>query len=405
MFDHDFKEVARHVLGYELPAHQQDHHGPLPWLPRPASLNSLETVAAKPVEFAIEGLLLRRRAHLLTGVGGSSKSTLLTQLAVGIASNKSVLGWNIGHGGHAVLLLAEDTEEDAQRLVHNILVSLDLTPEERRACCSRLHVFAAAGVDCTLIGHPDPEEENRVDQLIAYCQQLGNVSFIGLDPAIALTRGRELDELDQRQLATTVERLALKTGAAVVLVSHAAKSVQYQTELGSHHSRGSGALTDALRLEMLLRTMTTKEARSFGIPDTERQRFVRFQVTKANRLPPEAMKPRWFMRGEAGILTPAALEIPLEAGGSLKPKELCALEAFLEFDETTGEITPVNRKFADWKSRCAEHHLLTGNTGPAQDMSARRLLQSLQQNKLVAQKPNSCWALTPEGMALVQKGS
>jgi len=72
----------------------------------------------------------------------------------------------------------------------------------------------------------------------------------------------------QRRLGELVDRLALETGACVVLASHAAKATNQADELGNHTSRGSGAITDAVRGELALRTMTATEARKYGISDT-----------------------------------------------------------------------------------------------------------------------------------------
>ena len=139
------------------------------------------------------------------------------------------------------------TKEDAQRLIHDVLKTQPLSESEKSEACKRLHIFAAAGSDCTIVGPGPYDSHSRLEDLIAFCNSLPNIRLIGLDPAIALSKGRELDELDQRALANAVEKLVIQTGVSVVPVSHAAKSVQYQNEIGSHYSRGSGALTDALR--------------------------------------------------------------------------------------------------------------------------------------------------------------
>ena len=405
MNDFDFTAVAEAVLEHDIPARRSpESNERLDWLPDPVILDVLETVGVRPIEFTVEGLLMRGRAHLLTGLGGASKTTFLSQLAVGIASGHPVLGWPVQEAGDVVLLLAEDTKEDAQRLIYDVLKTQPLSESEKSEACKRLHIFAAAGSDCTIVGPGPSDSHSRLEDLIAFCNSLPNIRLIGLDPAIALSKGRELDELDQRALANAVEKLAIQTGASVVLVSHAAKSVQYQNEIGSHYSRGSGALTDALRLEMLLRVMTTKEARSFGIQEDDRQNYVRFQVTKANRLPPSAMKARWFMRAEAGVLTPAAIEVALDSGGLINEKEFSALQIFLRPDETSGELEPCALDFAGWKSECLSKKLVTGSNPSAQYMSARRLLQSLQQKSWVSQNPAGFWSLTEQGFeALLQK--
>jgi hypothetical protein len=52
-------------------------------------------------------------------------------------------------------------------------------------------------------------------------------------------------------------------GACVVLASHSAKALQGADEIGSHSSRGGGAITDAVRAEFVLRTMTAAEAKRY----------------------------------------------------------------------------------------------------------------------------------------------
>jgi len=178
----------------------------------------------------------------------------------------------------------------------------------------------------------------------------------------------------------------------VIVISHAAKSVQYQQEVGSHASRGSGAITDAFRLEVLMRVMTPKEAKGFKIDDPQRHRFVRMQVTKANSLPPELMHPIWLERVNGGALTLANLK-PVSAS---KPKS--ALELFFETDEETGEIGPISLSFAAWKLKASDADLLTGKTDSARDMSARRLFTSVRSSKWISDTAGS-WKPTNEGVA------
>jgi len=373
----------------------------LPWLPPIVDFQDFSVARQKPMDFVIADLLIAGRAHLLTGVGGSSKSTLLAQFGVGVASGEQTLGWDIRRPGSVVLLLAEDTADDARRLISMIIEALDLDENKKVLIRNRLHVFAAAGVDCKLVKHPEAggDTGRRLQEFTAYCKTLPDIALIGLDPAIALTRGRELDEIDQRDLANAVERLAIETGAAVVLVSHAAKHVQYAQELGSHLSRGSGALTDALRLEMLMRTMTAREAKSFGVPELNRHRYVRFQITKANRLPPEAMHPVWLQRGEGGVLLPANLQVVTRGGATVKRLDQQALALFLEIDDSTGEMLSKSMKQVEWRRACESAGLLTGESAGSREMAARRWMLALESGGFVV-KDNDRWQLTEAGMEL-----
>ena len=344
------------------------------WLGEPIDVRQAAHVASQPVDYVAAPIFRAGRASLITGLGASSKSTLLKTLAVAVATGRGVLGMTIPQPGKAVLLLAEDTVEDAQRSLHAIFASMHLTPEEFELVRENLTLFALAGRDCVLV---DPEEgsqaDGRLQELLRMVKGMGDVRMIGLDPAIALTRGRELDELAQRSLANAVESLAIESGAAVVLVSHAAKSIQFQHEISSHASRGSGAITDAFRLEVVMRVMTSKEAQVYKVPEEDRHQYVKFQVSKANSLAPDLMRPKWFRRIEGGALALATLK----AIASAQDRMRRAIELFVDTDDRTAQRTPISLDRASWKKKALEANLLTGSTQQARDMSASRLLSSL----------------------------
>lgn len=363
----------------------------LDWLEPPIDLRDTVRVANGNVDYAIAPIFRAGRAALITGLGASSKSTLLKELAIAVTTGKTALGMNIPKPGKAVLILAEDTKEDAFRSLDAIFKAMNLSDAEIGLVHERLIIFAAAGSDCVIVSSEGDKSSLRLDLLINFVQKLGDVRLVGLDPAIALTRGRELDELAQRDLANTVEKIAISTGAAVIVISHAAKSVQFQQEVGSHASRGSGAITDAFRLEMLMRVMTTKEAKSFQIDDLQRHRFVRMQVTKANSLPPDLMHPMWLERVSGGALALANLKPACVS----KPRS--ALELFFEADTETGELSPTALSFSAWKIKAFDAGLLTGTTESARDMSARRLLSTVKSSSWISDI-QGVWKPTEKGV-------
>lgn len=352
----------------------------LDWLDKPLDLRETHRIASEKIDYAISPIFQAGRAALITGTGGSSKSTLLKKLAIIVTTGRSDLGLSVQKAGKAVLILAEDTAEDAHRSLEAIFQSMNLSEEEVALVHERLYIFAAAGRDCVIVSNSDSVDDKkpqRLEKLLQFIMQLGDVRLVGLDPAIALSRGRELDEVAQRDLANAVEKIAITTGASVIVISHAAKSIQFQQEIGSHASRGSGAITDAFRLELLMRVMTAKEAKSFQIDEHQRHRYVRMQVTKANSLPPELMHPAWLERINGG-----ALKLVKLAPASVT-RTRGALELFVEADPETGELVPTSMSFSTWKLKALDAGLLTGATDSARDMSARRLLATIKSSKWV----------------------
>jgi len=197
-----------------------------------------------------------------------------------------------------------------------------------------------------------------------------NPAFIGLDPALALTDGDELNPAHQRRLGEFCDRLAIETGACVLLSAHASKGSQSLDEPGSHTARGSGALTDCVRFEYVLRTMTSQEGRQFGITDiAERKAHVQLLATKGNALPPPSFSPLWLRRGIGGALEPA--ELQRQEAGTVGKRELDALEILRELCR---ESTP---SLKAWREACSEAGLLTGKTSRAVESAMERIRDTL----------------------------
>jgi RecA-family ATPase len=374
--------------------HVNSNHGNRPEQGQlsPLNLKNLLQAQSQPVPWLVENRLTLGRAVLLTGMGGSSKSTLLAQLGISVATGITTLAcMPVAQTGSVVLALAENTPDDAHQWLGEIVAELGLSEQDVDKLEQKMHVFALAGQDTTLLSTAQGKLQptDRFEELLNYCRQVPDLKLIGLDPAIAFTQGREVDEGHQRLLANLVEHLAITTGACVILVSHAAKGSQYQGEPGSHISRGSGALTDALRLEMAMKVMSSgKEAKRFQISEEETKSYVRLQITKANRLPPEALQAVWFKRGRGGVLKPVTLN-PGVAVKKLSDRQQRFQQAARLLNSFDAEKASV--PFRVWQERFAEAGLLTGSTEHAQEVSARRLMAALAEGGWVHQIVPGMW--------------
>ena len=139
--------------------------------------------------------------------------------------------------------------------------------------------------------------------------------------------------------------LAVNTGATCFYCGAFHKGSQQTEELTSHNSRGGGAITDAVRMEYAMRTMTATEAAKAGITDIEeRKRHVQLVATKGNHLPPAAHAPTWLRRGEFGVLSAADLEF--NGGADPSAKDMDALAILRDMATTTSP------KLADWRGQC-----------------------------------------------------
>jgi RecA-family ATPase len=288
----------------------------------------------------------------------------------------SVLGflpwdWQVESTGKALLVLTEDTAQDARQTIY--YMARDLTDEQKLTLAENLIVYPLAGKDTILMVKTSQGTVEKSPLFYSLQQKiidLGGIVFVGLDPALSITEGDENDQGHQRALGKMADDMAVQTGATVVLVSHAAKGSLVKDELTSHNSRGGGAITDAGRFEYAMRNMTATEGNKAGITDIEeRHRHVQLVCTKGNKIPPAAKVPVWLRRDDFGNLSEA--DIQIGGSGTLTERDM---EILLVHSEMMVFCTP---KLKDWRAECVKRGLITGSTKEAETQAMKRVLDKL----------------------------
>ena len=96
-------------------------------------LNIAELLATEPPEMQwfAKDRLPQGRGFLLTGVGGVSKSTMLKQLGFAAVLGRALWGWEFPRTGKALLMLTEDTADDAHTSLKDIADAMLVTPTEK----------------------------------------------------------------------------------------------------------------------------------------------------------------------------------------------------------------------------------------------------------------------------------
>lgn len=324
-----------------------------------------------PRKWFVHNRLLAGRAAVLTGIGGASKTTMLYHLALGAVLGRVPWGWRIDATGSALLFLTEDTSDDT----HHALAALceSLSDDDRARVAAKLRIFPLAGEDVRLLSNDAGTlyENPRALGLIERCRSFDDLALIGIDPALALSEGDEMSQAHQRYLGQFIDKLAIQTGACAMLVTHSTKASANADEITSHASRGGGGITDAVRAEFLMRTMTLKEAAAHGVPDNDRKRYVQLVATKANKAPLDAFTPVWLERGRDGLLYPAELE-PVERqepGPTMADRRI--LNVLIEMSKTA---TPMRR---EWLMECQKRGLIAGASEEAKTKSMQRTIGRL----------------------------
>ncbi|MDD5526772.1 MAG: AAA family ATPase [Candidatus Omnitrophica bacterium] len=355
----------------------------------PLDLPSLLDTEPEEINWFIKQRLIAGRGAVVSGVGGSSKTTLIKQLAVGAVLGRLPWDWEINTPGRALLCLTEDTPAEAHRAFHNACLALELTYAEKKKVYENVIIYPLAGEDVILLRKNSKnslENSPLFDALVKKIQSIGNCVFVGLDPALSLTDGDELDQGHQRRLGKMCDNLAVLTGSTVMLVAHAPKS--QKEEITSHNSRGGGALVDAVRTEFVMRTMTSKEAVKAKISDPEeRFRHVQLVSVKGNFLPPAAYNPVWLRRDNFGMLHGAELDFNPASSDCIGKKEKDALNVLIEICQD-GTKPKLNK----WMLACVEAGIIKKTkTQKAQQQEMHEIRKRLFDAEMIKKEGHGVW--------------
>jgi hypothetical protein len=181
----------------------------------------------------------------LRGDGKTGKSTLGLQLCVAAVTGRSWLNMPIEHGP-AIYLAAEDDEDEVQRRLSALTVHYAVPDED----LADLHVWPLAIEDPALVAldggklKPTARWFELADKVEAVRPVL-----VLLDSRADVYAGEEMNRQHVRAFVGLLRRLAVKTGAAVLFLSHPSLSGMSN---GTGNS-GSTHWTNAVRSVLYLR--------------------------------------------------------------------------------------------------------------------------------------------------------
>lgn len=180
------------------------------------SASSLKGKTVKAREWLVHGLIPQKTVTLFSGDGGTGKSLLALQLAVGVATGRGWIGKAVSDGA-VIYISAEDDDDELHRRVDDILRADGRTYDE----LSRLTLRSLAGEDALL----------AIDSQTALIQsELFNElsdraaeeapTLIVIDTLADVYPANENDRAKVRQFIGILRGLALKHNCAVLLLGH-----------------------------------------------------------------------------------------------------------------------------------------------------------------------------------------
>mgnify|MGYP000550626237 CR=1 FL=1 len=259
-----------------------------------------------PLDFVMPGFLAGTVGGLVSP-GGVGKSTIALLAAVAIADSVAgadLIGLNLEKHGNVVLWAGEDPAS----ALHTRLYALGkhLNQEQKESIKKSLFIKPCLGLGADLM-HKD-----WFKQIEASAE--GSRLLI-ID---TLTRFHSLDEnssKDAKKIMGRMEGIAHRTGCAILFLHHVNKSsaINGMADL-QQAARGSSVFVDNARWLSFVAEMTKEETQEYGLQESQRSSYIRFNVSKQNYAPP--MPDKWLKRHDGGILKFIELEKKVNREGN-----------------------------------------------------------------------------------------
>jgi RecA-family ATPase len=276
---------------------------------RPLNIGHMLRNSPPALDHVLSGLLAKT-VGLLVGPGAVSKTMLALQIGIAMATGTELLGGLVGGTGaglsqprRVILILAEESEVIVWHRLHAIasiqLAATGIDPDESAELLKRnLVVHALAGGDQVNLLGDDWERTSAGEQLREVCK---GARLVILDPVRDFHNADENDSTAMKALARHIASYAISTGAAWLLVHHSSRAAALNGFGGSADaSRGSTALTNAVRWQMNLSRVTREMAKQHRIDSDQLSQSVLIDVPKSNYI--ETPSTLLARRGPHGVL-------------------------------------------------------------------------------------------------------
>lgn len=276
----------------------------------PLDIRAALSAEAPTLDFVLPGLTAGS-VGTVVGAGGVGKTMLLTQLGMAVATGSPVFDNPLtprSAPARVVLIAAEESSDILRIRLHAINKWMGLQSKKSSGSTvgaagdftalleKNLLLVPAAGQSVALV-----HQGATTEFFETLCKFCAGARLIIIDPLRRLHDGDENSSSAMTQIVQVLEALAKHTGAAVIAAHHVGKASMFnETTDSAAASRGSSALTDAVRWQVNLSGMSEKEARLYRLSGQQKS-YAHIDFSKANYIPP--VPTMWLKRLDGGVLT------------------------------------------------------------------------------------------------------
>ena len=243
------------------------------------------------IDFVLPGLP-KKTVGMIIAPGGTGKSMLSFSIAAGVAAavNSAGLCGN-KKTGKVSIFAAEDPDEIVKLRLQDFWATIP--PDKRPLIAENLNIYPIIGQPIDLL-----DGDKTANDIIDAGQ---GSRLIMLDTLSRFHTGEENERKDAARVMRSLEKIAIETGSAVIVLHHTSKAaVLNGTGDMAEAGRGSSVFTNEARWIAFLKGMSENEANKHGITKDTAKSFVKFGCAKINYA--QAFDEIWLKRGVGGIL-------------------------------------------------------------------------------------------------------
>ncbi len=227
----------------------------------------------------------------LLGDGGTGKSALRIVQGLSAATNRSLTGEHVFQRSRVLIISFEDGNDELRRRVRAAMLYHGVSHDEVDGWLFLYYADRKTGKLLTTNPKGGVIEGSLVDKLRATIRR-DHIDVIILDPFVKTHSVEENDNSRMDEVIQILTDLAVEENIAVDFPHHTSKG-RAAAPGDADRGRGASAVKDGARLVYTLTTMTTEEAKTFGIEEGVRRLYFRIDSGKVNITPP-ARDAKWF---------------------------------------------------------------------------------------------------------------
>lgn len=271
-------------------------------------------------------MAIRGKISQITAPGGSSKSTFTMVMALSKASGRNLLDIDPKGTGRVWIYNNEDDMEELKRRLIGLMgyfrIGWHEICDEDGTC--RIMLSSGERIPFQIArrdGRLNKIKPFHADQMVKELIEFG-ADLLIVDPFAETHPAQENSNDEIKEIGQMYRMVAQRAAVSLLLVHHTRKHDNASSDGQSGNmdsARGASALSGLVRIMFTLYPMSEKQAKKYGIKETERWRYVLLEQAKANLTKGGVAK--WYIRDTFAINVsaenPAGEEI-----GVLRPVNL-----------------------------------------------------------------------------------